>query len=76
MNHVSWNGSSFIHTAIYIKCGLGIVLVLAFLFMSEMDVKQIITKIDVYSCGKCSIGKLRAFSREPNLIRAKGRFPE
>lgn len=66
----------FTQQCMNIKCGLGIVLVLAFLFMSEMDVKQIITKIDVYSCGKCSIGKLRAFSREPNLIRAKGRFPE
>ena len=46
--------------------------VLPYIFMKEMDIKKTITKIDIYSWGKYSIGKVRAFNREPNLSWAKG----
>lgn len=51
-----------------------VVLVLAYIFVREIDIKQLITKIDIYNCGKCSTGKVRTFNKEPNLIRKKGRL--
>lgn len=57
-----------------IHCELGIMQVLPYIFMKEMDIKKIIAKIDIYNWGKYSIGKVRAFNREPNLSWAKGRL--
>ena len=57
-----------------IHCELEIMQVLPYIFMKEMDIKKIITKIDIYNWAKYSIGKVRAFNRESNLYWAKGRL--
>ena len=57
-----------------IHCELEIRQVLTYIFMKEMDIKKIITKIDIYNWAKYSIGKVRAFNRESNLSWAKGRL--
>ena len=56
----------------YIYCVSGIVVVSAHIFMREMDIEQIITKIDIYNF-KCRVRNVRTSKREPNLIRTKGR---
>lgn len=35
-------------------CLFGIVLLLAYIFMREVNIKQINTKIDIYNCDKCN----------------------